>query len=158
MVWGCFGANVVHMSFLQEYLANRIGVEVGTYNQVTNNLHVYTERWEPEKWLADRTEDPYSVSNIELVSLQADTPSFDEECQLFVYQVGRNASADSLFKPANMFLRSVVFPMYRAYMAHKVRYYSVAYAHLNFVAADDWRIAGVEWIRKREAWYRRREA
>ncbi|MCK9568820.1 thymidylate synthase, partial [Candidatus Pacearchaeota archaeon] len=53
MIWGALGANVVHFSFLQEYVANCLGVEVGSYNQVSNNLHVYTERWEPEKWLAE---------------------------------------------------------------------------------------------------------
>jgi len=51
MVWGMLGANVVHMSFLLEYMAAHLGLKVGTYNQFTNNLHVYTERWEPEKWL-----------------------------------------------------------------------------------------------------------
>ena len=158
MIWGCFGANVVHMSFLQEYLANRIGVEVGTYNQVTNNLHVYTERWEPEKWLADRTEDAYSLSDTELVSLQANTTGFVEECRLFVGQAVRNVPTDFLFEPTNMFLSSVVFPMYRAYIAHKERDYSSAYDHLNSVAADDWRIAGVAWVRKRDVWYQRRKA
>lgn len=42
-IWGCYGANVVHFSFLQEYMANRIGVDVGVYYQVSNNLHLYTE-------------------------------------------------------------------------------------------------------------------
>lgn len=52
LIWGALGANAVHFSLLQEYLAARIGVHVGRYNQVTNNLHVYTERFEPDKWLA----------------------------------------------------------------------------------------------------------
>lgn len=42
-VWGTFGANAVHFSFLQEYIACSVGVEVGVYNQVSNNLHLYTE-------------------------------------------------------------------------------------------------------------------
>ena len=60
LIWGALGANVVHFSFLQEYLAACIGCEVGVYNQFTNNLHVYVDRFEPEKWLADETPDFYS--------------------------------------------------------------------------------------------------
>lgn len=43
IIWGCYGANVVHFSFLLEYMANRIGVPVGTYYQMSNNLHLYTD-------------------------------------------------------------------------------------------------------------------
>jgi thymidylate synthase len=40
-VWGAHGANAVHFSVLQEYLAARIGVGVGVMYQVSNNYHVY---------------------------------------------------------------------------------------------------------------------
>lgn len=46
MVFGGYGANAVHFSVLQEYLAARIGVEVGTYTQVSNNFHVYEDVWD----------------------------------------------------------------------------------------------------------------
>lgn len=42
-VWGLLGANAVHFSFLQEYIAAGVGVPVGVYRQFTNNLHIYTE-------------------------------------------------------------------------------------------------------------------
>jgi len=52
MVYGALGANVVHFSVLQEYMAACIGVEVGTYYQVSSNMHVYLDekKWKPEKW------------------------------------------------------------------------------------------------------------
>lgn len=40
-IWGTAGANAVHFSFLQEYLAGRIGVRVGKLHHVINNPHVY---------------------------------------------------------------------------------------------------------------------
>lgn len=43
MVWGAFGANVVHMSILHEYIASRTGFKVGTYYQMSNNLHLYLD-------------------------------------------------------------------------------------------------------------------
>jgi len=45
-VWGALGANAVHFSMLQEYLATMIGCHVGKYWQVTNNLHLYLEHHE----------------------------------------------------------------------------------------------------------------
>lgn len=42
-IFGCFGANLVHFSILQEYLASVLGVPVGKYCQVTNNLHIYLD-------------------------------------------------------------------------------------------------------------------
>lgn len=43
MLWGAYGANAVHFSYLQEFMAAAIGIKVGKYYQVSNNLHVYTE-------------------------------------------------------------------------------------------------------------------
>lgn len=43
MVYGCYGSNVVHFSCLQIILALALGVEVGSYWQVSNNLHIYLE-------------------------------------------------------------------------------------------------------------------
>lgn len=41
LVWGALGANTVHFSVLQEYMAAIIGCEVGTYTQFSNNMHLY---------------------------------------------------------------------------------------------------------------------
>lgn len=51
MVWGAYGANVVHFSFLHEFVACAVGLNVGTYYQVSNDLHIYTEVFTPE-WMA----------------------------------------------------------------------------------------------------------
>lgn len=41
MIWGAYGANAVHMSMLQEFVANALGVPVGRYVQFSNNFHIY---------------------------------------------------------------------------------------------------------------------
>ena len=43
IVWGAYGANLVHFSMMQEYVACLIGCEVGTYTQVSVNYHAYTK-------------------------------------------------------------------------------------------------------------------
>ena len=39
ILWGAYGANAVHFSFLQEYMAGRIGCAVGLMYQFSNNWH-----------------------------------------------------------------------------------------------------------------------
>ena len=43
IVWGAYGANIVHMSILHEYVASMVGMRVGTYYQMSNNLHLYLD-------------------------------------------------------------------------------------------------------------------
>ena len=43
LVWGALGANYVHFTVLQSYMAWLVGVPVGTYAQFSNNLHLYAE-------------------------------------------------------------------------------------------------------------------
>lgn len=43
LLWGMLGANIVQFSFLQEYIANRIGLPVGQMHMISTNVHIYTE-------------------------------------------------------------------------------------------------------------------
>ena len=40
-IWGLFGINIPEWTFLQEYVAQQVGVELGTYTHFTTNLHIY---------------------------------------------------------------------------------------------------------------------
>lgn len=53
MIYGAYGSNVVHFSILLEVVAAAIGVGIGTYYQVSNSLHVYTEIDVAKKLLAE---------------------------------------------------------------------------------------------------------
>jgi thymidylate synthase len=57
IIWGATGANVVHFSILHEYVSAAAGLRAGTYHQVSNNLHVYTE-FPVSKPLLEATDDP----------------------------------------------------------------------------------------------------
>jgi hypothetical protein len=43
MIWGAYGANAVQFSMIQEYLACRLGVKMGTYRQISDSFHVYLD-------------------------------------------------------------------------------------------------------------------
>ena len=143
LVWGMLGANVVHFSFLQEYMAANLGIEVGVYNQFTNNLHFYTERWNPDRWLKDHRD---YQRELNLVPLISDAAVFEEELPEFVE---RNAGPPDTRTYCEPFLNSVAQPMSQAFYAHKIRN-GAALERCSHIAADDWRIAATEWIQRRQ--------
>ena len=156
LIWGMLGANMVHMSLLQEYMACCIGVKVGRYHQMTNNMHVYVDKWDPDKWLESSTHrtihSPPLInygSRVRVGPFLVEKPErFDRECKAFV------ESIDGTF--GEPFLRDVAQPMMAAFRAHKQRKYVGdlnAFTLIDRVHAEDWRIVGKQWLTKRQkAW------
>ena len=158
MILGALGANYVHFTILMEYMAACIGVEVGTYCQVSNNMHCYLDPklCKPEKWLNDITPDYYQIvpslhpSRISLtkpIPLVKDPSTFDKEIISFVERHSKDAFAGRYEEP---FLMHVAQPMLIAFHHHKNRKYDDAINAIEAVRADDWRIAGTGWINKRK--------
>jgi hypothetical protein len=56
IVWGAYGANAVHFYYLQQYLADALGLAVGTLYQFSNNYHAYEDMLETMKRRAMVTE------------------------------------------------------------------------------------------------------
>jgi thymidylate synthase len=168
LVWGMLGANYVHFSFLQEYMAACIGVEVGVYNQMSNNLHIYTENnsgFKHEAWLSDDEPDHYTTDfknrdHIELmrrVPLVRDPATFDLECPRFVEAIHKHSSHYHV-NWSEPFLQRVATPMLWAFELHKRRDYDSALNCIKEVAADDWRIAGTSWLQKRKLNWEKKQA
>jgi hypothetical protein len=158
LIWGTLGANAVHFSFLQEYVAACIGCGVGVYNQISDDQHVYVDRFEPEKWLADETVNFYGdlrPSDINIVPLVKDPVTFDREVVEFVDLHGHNcvANEEPEVEFSEPFLQNVAHPMCIAFHHHKLRDYDAALEYANDVEADDWCIAATNWLQKRKANY-----
>lgn len=159
LVLGCLGANVVHFSILQEYMANCLGVEVGVYNQFTNNLHAYTWNWDPERWLKEykppqqrNMHDPKPTTyqpDFKHIQLVEDKENFDKAVQQFVEynKDGNHLSQYTSFE--DPFLDKVAQPMMQAFHMHKQRDYSAATHWLERVEQTDWQLDGYRWINKR---------
>lgn len=173
LIWGMLGEDFVTFSVLQEYVAARLGVEVGRYNHFTNNLHVYDWNWKPEEWLNSpyfSYEDPnLSNSGLDInqdrtrmaqlwgknsskwiVPLVKDPVTFDDELPRFVERFSGKTPVEELCVDwKEPFLMDVAQPMLIAFACHKERDYNGAFAGMDEIAADDWRIAATNWLRKR---------
>lgn len=166
LVWGMLGANVVHFSFLQEYLAAHLGLEVGVYNQMTNNLHYYSSNWQPEKWLAEPVHDYYGYGIVHksghkvdwskdkpiscLYSLVKDPAVFDRELPRFVERFSGKLPAEDLAVDwEEPFFAEVAQPMLIACACHKIKDDHSAFQGIDMIEADDWKRAAYEWLNRR---------
>ena len=143
IIWGCYGANVVHMSIFHEYVCAMLGMEMGAYYQVSNDWHMYEKHFP----LLDHTtsvEDMVYPNSLPLVG-QGDYPSADlpmEANQFF-------DSGGKMHMWRSRFMRNVVQPMEFSWRYHKEGDKAGAHNWANEIKADDWRKACVEWINRR---------
>jgi hypothetical protein len=149
-VWGAFGANAVHMSILQEYLAAAIGVKVGLYRQITNNLHFYSDTFSAEKLsriAAECASDTaYSLGHIRPYPLISISP----ECWMTEL---RAFLANPSTRPEHYhdgFFAKVAAPMFAAWEERKANGNTPKMNRLiEGIAAYDWRVACQEWVIRR---------
>lgn len=143
LVWGMFGANVVHMSFLHEMVARCSNFEIGSYYQFTNNLHVYEQHWDlvnnpPQA-------DPY-VTDWNLVPLCGH--SFT---QLYTDLAMFMDDPEAIHNYYNFdWFNDVARPMYMSHIAYREGDRKQAQFYANRILADDWRVACLNWLSRRK--------
>ena len=147
-IWGAYGANAVHFSMIMEYVASMIGVDVGTYTQVSDSLHVYTDnpQWGKlrEMYYNYSGIDAYQVRDIKPYPMVKKLEMWDVELTQFM---GEWDVRDEDWQ--NPFYPEVAMPMRKAWRTYKNGDKQLAHMECNNILADDWRIACSEWIRRR---------
>ena len=136
IVFGMLGANAVHFSVLQEYIAAALNRPIGVLTQVSSNAHLYLQRhgdlvpWEFVY--------PYPA-----VAPMVDLPSrvvWDDEVYLLL-QGGTPTQSP--------FLSSTALPMFMAHTRFKEGDRLAAYDLCAEIQEPDWRVACTEWIGRR---------
>lgn len=147
ILWGAYGANVVHFSILQELIALALGKPLGVYRQVSNNFHAYTDLPMVQSFLDTPPEcvDPYLGGITEpmpLISGQERWEHFVRDCINLV-----NPENDYAYQ--TQFFRLVARPMYRAYMhrKNKLEYQSIVD---GMPSDNDWTVGFKEWLGRRD--------
>ena len=159
LIWGMCGANAVHMSMLQEYMASVIDVGIGIYTQFTNNLHAYFDTLEK---LVDMQPDyeAYNVRGLVTTPLVDEPLNFIVEAEKFCKEVAvhhRQRAKRGGFRPLklefiydNLIFEEVALPMHNMYMAWKDKEYNEAYLSAMEIKGADWRLACKEWLERRK--------
>ena len=148
--WGAYGANVVHFSILQEFVACAIGVPMGKYRQISNNLHLYTELYDATRYVNEppypEDYDHYSSCTVrpQPLMLNGDYKTFLRECEAF---------CDDPFNQetvyAHPFLKHVAHPLAMVSRVRKI-HAGDGRGWAAKIRAEDWRRAAFDWIHRRD--------
>lgn len=138
-IWGAHGANAVHFSVLQEYLAARIGVGIGKLYQLSNNYHAYVVPFNKVFPLENiRPVPPASPTRIVTIP-----HAFDQDLKWFFEEDWAN----SVYH--NEFFHRVAVPMRLAYMDWREKDYDEAINIISSAPACDWIAAAASWFQRR---------
>jgi thymidylate synthase len=144
LVWGMLGANIVHMSILQEYIANAIEAEMGNLYQFTVNLHVYSDwvdKWDKEGWVN------WYQFNPTFRAWRFSPNTFDvHEATRFVEE-GIHTNRPYQCR----ILRDNAVPMYDAWETYKQDDIAKAKHIAGRIYDDDWREACIQWLSRVES-------
>lgn len=157
IVYGAYGANAVHFSFLLEYMALAIGVPVGVYRQVSVNWHGYLNTLEPLQGLrklppvtvAKRS--PYLEGTQPNRMFHGSVEEADRQIQSILMEAdsglhpGPYTDDEPFFNVARLVLRT--------HALHKERgpYHALGYLQGMGDPKNDWIRAATEWLKRRAA-------
>lgn len=143
ILWGCYGANVVHMSVLQELIAHAVGLPMGEYRQFSNNWHAYLNNPQVRDFLDTppvSSEDYYVDRNVQPHPLLQGNERYEhllEDCAYFLN--GRTSMRTH-------FMRDVAVPLRDAYLT-RASGGAVEWAR---IPTCDWGVAFTEWCDRRK--------
>jgi hypothetical protein len=162
IIMGCYGANAVHLSVLQEYMASMLGVRVGWYEQVSCDWHAYKEEFDGlfshlERETEYRWHDPYTAfaaDHLVVKPLVDDPATFDEDlAQLLAAWRGEGWLYFSEYRPHNPFLglAAVILLAYHFYRDNNdpILAYHMLDTQIEIHGRIDWLVAGRDWMRRR---------
>ena len=145
MLWGGYGANAVHFSVLQEFVAAMVGVRVGEMHQISNNAHLYEATLPPALPLAY---DGYPEPTTPLFWGMESAPWDQVSAELDVLW-DDDVDGEVELIPASTI--QLVGGMRRAWEGWKVRDYGLFTEGVGMIPHEDWHRACAEWgDRRRE--------
>lgn len=162
LLWGAHGANAVHFSVLQEYIAAKVGVMVGTMTQFSWNYHLYDSALKrPVADYIAAHDDKYMSDEAEVTTMftPSDAKLFDAELPVLMEHLDpANNRGDMLRrtraapKLTHRFLRDVAEPMARVWDFYRAADLHAARQFCHAIGAGDWQVAASEYIER--AWLR----
>lgn len=145
-IWGAYGANAVHFSFLHEYVARAVGLRVGELYQISNNLHVYTNQYPREVW-SKMSHNCYTPTATRRVAV-FDTSKTDEDHMEAASKLLFSKDRETVqYANCPSFITEVALPMLRAWEARDDL--AAALAEADGVLDEAWRLAAVQWLGNR---------
>lgn len=140
MIWGMFGANCVHMSYIHEFIARAAGFRQGTYRVFSNNLHFYQDLYPNGQQIWDNLVEHSlypTAKSFPILSLPDSYVRMRHECIAFM----------TGFKGVTLpWLTKVAKPMHDCYLAKS---HGARIAHASLIEDEGWQAAALLWLERR---------
>ena len=145
IIWGAYGANAVHMSFLHEYVSVATGIPMGHYHQVSDNYHAYVEIMEKVGTPDPHPLCPYERGEVRALKLLQEHETLDmlraDIFNLVSYKLG-----DDMYQFDTHFFQGVVAPVLLAFKRYKLGQVPQAHFEAQSIIATDWKKACTQWL------------
>jgi thymidylate synthase len=143
IIWGAYGANAVHFSYLLEYLASGIGVRVGRYWQVSNDFHIYEQHWPLIGGRPMSGEDLYSPTVYHLPLLDKGShKKFTNDLRMWMGDPEVTPETDFPF------IRDLLYPVYMTWQLRKSDAEAAKW-WLEQIKDPAWKLACARWLLRR---------
>lgn len=150
IVWGLYGANIVHLTFLQEFIALAADIPMGEYYHLSNNFHAYPgavdltslQRMQVSTWYSSGHKHHQGNAPYEqLFSRASVAKDWQHNIRAFVQDLGATGPYD------HPFIDQTLVPMMHVWNSRADREH--AYKLTQTVMAGDWAEAARQWILRR---------
>jgi len=168
MIWGAYGANAVQFPFLLEYLALSAGYPVGTYTQISDSFHVYTENAQGSQQINNweslcntqylTIESPYKsgeVVHTPLILEDETKEMFDSDLSDFL-KATKGTQYIHPGKGKTHFFKHVAGPLWNLWLMHKDKdMFEVATKFRqefagHYIPNNDWITSAIAWVKEKE--------
>lgn len=147
IIFGLYGANAVHMSMLQEYVAAKLGLVVGSMTTMSNNFHAYSDVYARVRSGAllehPVAPSPYETGEVAPYPMVQNPATWDRDLLLFMED-------PHSYGYINNFFTRVAKPMHFAHEAYRAHLYPHAFEIIEQCQAQDWKKACREWLLRRQ--------
>lgn len=140
IIWGCYGANAVHMSMLQEFIAQAISMPVGRYYQISNDWHIYEQHFHLLGKLPLESY-PYPSGHVPLTNSRDWEYDMDEGLPSFIASPLASSEVD--------YVRLVLQPMLYTWKLYKKRDREGALKRASTIKDEAVKLACFEWLVRR---------
>ena len=144
--YGYSGANIVHFTILQEFVACSVGVELGEYRTFSTNLHLYTELYDALEYIeCPPDSDEYDLYSSQFVKplplmMNDDYKTFLKDCEMFC-----DDPFNLNIQYNNYFFEYVLKPMAQVVRVRKAKENNGVEWAASIIASD-WKAGVFNWI------------
>lgn len=152
VLWGMFGANMVHFSYLLQYMAMQTDLPIGSYRQFSDNAHLYTKVLAEEDidqmindlMLHDAYLDPKREQwqHVPFLATGETKRDWDEDLASML------SGEPDYQRLETKFFRGVSYPIWSAWEARKHGDKLTAMQNAKMITDPYWRIACLNWLQQ----------